>query len=79
MTDNFSSQAKVSSCGYHVYKETTWRNAIENEKVTVSIEQNEALKQIDPYCCAIQIKSGENVVAAGHIPRERFLGIVIPF
>ena len=38
MTDSFSSQAKFSSRGYHVYKETTWRNAIENEKVTVSIE-----------------------------------------
>ena len=38
MTDSFSFQAKVSSRGYDVYKETTWRNATENEKVTVSIE-----------------------------------------
>ena len=79
MTDSFSFQAKVSSRGYDVYKETTWRNAIENEKVTVSIEQNEASKQIDSYCCAILIKSGESVVTAGHTPRERFLGIVTSF
>ena len=53
-----------------MYKEATWRNAMENEKVTVAIESNEASKQIDPHCCAIQIKSGESVVTVGHIPRE---------
>ena len=70
MADSLSFQAKVASRGYHVYKETTWRNAMENEKVTVAIESNEASKQIDPYCCAIQIKSGESVVTFGHITRE---------
>ena len=38
MDDSFSFQAKVASRGYHVYKETTWRNAMENEKVTVATE-----------------------------------------
>ena len=64
MADSFSFQAKVTSYGYHVYKEITWRN------VTVAIESNEASKQIDPHCCVIQIKSGESVVTIGHIPRE---------
>ena len=43
---------------------------MENEKVTVAIKSNEASKQIDTYCCAIQIKSGESVVTVGHIIRE---------
>ena len=51
---------------------------MENEKVTVAIELNEASNQIDPYCCAILIKSGESVVTAGQYP-EKFLGIAISF
>ena len=42
MADRFSFPAKVASRCYHVYKETTWRNAMINEKVTVAIESNEA-------------------------------------
>ena len=45
-------------------------NQLENEKVTIAIESNEASKQIDPHCCAMQIKSGESVVTVNHIPRE---------
>lgn len=48
MADNFSFQAKVFSRGYNVYKETTWRNAMGNEKVMVAIESIEASKQTDP-------------------------------
>ena len=70
MSDSFSFQAKEAFCGYHVYKENTWRNATENEKVTVAVELNEASKQIIPYCCAIQIKSSGSVKTLGHIPRE---------
>ena len=70
MADSFSYQAKVTSSGYHMNEETTWRNAMGNEKVTAEIESNEASMQIDTYCCAIQIKSGESIVTAGHIPRE---------
>ena len=32
MPNSFAVQAKVASLGYHVYKETTWKNAMENEK-----------------------------------------------
>ena len=53
-----------------MYKYTTWKNVMENEKVTVATELNEASNQIDPYCCAILIKSGESVVTAGHIFRK---------
>ena len=70
VADSFSFQAKVVSLVYHVYKETALRNAMKNEKVTVTIESNEVSKQIDPNCCAIQIKSDESVVTVGHIPRE---------
>lgn len=41
-----------------------------NENVIITIETNEASKQIDPYCCAIQIKSSDCLVTVGHIPRE---------
>ena len=44
MVDSFSYQAKVASRGCHMNKETTWRNAMENEKVTTAIESNEASK-----------------------------------
>ena len=70
MADSFSFQAKVASRGYHVYKETTCRNAMKNEKVTVAIGSNEASKQIDQYCSAIQIKSVESFVTVGHIHRD---------
>ena len=30
MADSFFFQTKVASRGYNVYKETTWRNAVEN-------------------------------------------------
>ena len=51
---------------------------MKNGKVTATIESNLASKQIDPYDCAVQIKSSETVMSVGHIP-ERFLIIVIPF
>ena len=50
--------------------EATWKNAVGNEEVTVTIESNETSKQVNPCCCAIQIKSGENVLTVGHITRE---------
>ena len=70
MADSFFFKAKFASYSYHVYKETTWRNAVEHEKVTVATKSNEASKQIDPCCCAIQIKPGESIVTVGHIHRE---------
>ena len=51
---------------------------MKNGKVTATIESNVASKQIDPYGCAVQIKSSEIVMSVGHIP-ERFLIIVISF
>ena len=43
---------------------------MENEKVIVAIHSNEASKQINPYCCAIWVKSGESVVTVDYLPRE---------
>ena len=44
----------------------------EGIEFTVTIETNKASEEIDPCCCAIQIKSGESGVTVGRIPRENF-------
>ena len=34
----YSFEAKIASCGYHVYKNTTWVNAKKGDEVQVEIE-----------------------------------------
>ena len=53
-TYNF--QATVDSHGYHVYKETTWSNAMVNEKVQIEIETSQSSIATDPYTCAVRAK-----------------------
>ena len=67
----FTFTAKVASRGFHVYKNTTWNDVKEGDKVVVEIERNPKSKEIDPYCCAIKtsLSSGE-LKTVGHIPRE---------
>ena len=43
---------------------------MEKSLLQLKIESNVASKQIDPYCCAVQIKSSEIIVSVGHISRE---------
>ena len=52
----YSFKAKIASRGYHVFKETSWSNAKEGEKVKVELETNKSSKKIDPYACAIRAK-----------------------
>lgn len=64
--------AEIGSRGYHVYRDTTWRNITLHEQVRVLKETNELSKEIDPYCCKITITRIDRIVAVtvGHIPRE---------
>ena len=39
MADSFFFQAKIAIRGYHVYKETTWRNTMKNEKVMLQLNR----------------------------------------
>ena len=63
---------KIAARGYHVYKNTTWKNAKAGQKVQVQIETNKSSKECDPYACAIKIKNNffDNWMTVGHIPRE---------
>ena len=68
----FSSDIKIASRGYHVYRNSTWQNGKSGDKVKVEIETNKSSKSIDPYTCAIKIKHKcfETWVTVGHIPME---------
>ena len=70
MSNLLSFSSKIASRGYHVYMNTTWQNAFVGERVWVQIENNLTSKQIDPYCCAVNINSGGSLVTVGHVPRE---------
>jgi len=63
---------KIAARGYHVYKNTTWKNAKAGQKVQVQIETNKSSKECDPYACAIKIKNNffDNWMTVGHIPRD---------
>ena len=70
MASNCSFTAKIGSRGFHVYRETSWQGAHVGQKVTVEIEDNALSKEIDPYCCAININENGRLVTVGHMPRE---------
>ena len=53
----YSFTATVASRDYHVYKNTSWTNAKVREKVTVEMETKKFSLELDPYACAIKIKS----------------------
>ena len=42
----YSSQAKVASRGYHVYKSLTWSDVKQGDLVTVEIETNKESRKI---------------------------------
>ena len=52
----YSFKAKIASCGYHVFKETSWSNAKEGDEVKVELETNKSSNKIDPCACAIRAK-----------------------
>ena len=67
-----SFSAEVGSRGYHVYRETSWRNIHLHQHVVVLKEVNNISIDIDPYCCRITIKRVDRIgpVTVGHVPRE---------
>ena len=67
-----SIQAKIASRGYHVYKNTTWVDAREEDEVQVGIETNKESIKVDPYACAIRTEERffRAIKIVGHIPRE---------
>ena len=71
-TNMLSFDSKIAARGYHVYKNTTWKNAKAGQKVKVQVETNKSSKESDPYACAIKVKNNffDNWMTVGHIPRE---------
>ena len=68
----FSIDKRITSRGYHVYRNSSWRNAKAGQRVKVEKETSGTSKSIDPYACAIKIKNRffDNWITVGHIPRE---------
>ena len=68
----YTVQAKIASCGYHVYKNVNWENVKAGEKVTTEIKSNKDSIKIEPYCCAVKAMVGNpaKLAIVGHIPRE---------
>ena len=69
-----SFSAEVGSRGYHVYRETSWRNIHLHQHVVVLKEVNNISIDIDPYYCGITIKRVDRIgpVTVGHVRRELF-------
>ena len=67
-----SFDSKIAARGYHVYKNTTWKNAKAVQKLKVQVETNKSSKESDPYACAIKVKNNfsDNWMTVVHILRE---------
>ena len=65
---------RIASRGYHVYRNSTWKNAKAGQRVKVEKETSATSKSIDHYACAIKIKNRffGNRITVGHIPTEIF-------
>ena len=63
---------RIASRGYHVYRNSSWKNAKGGQRVKAEKETNVTSKSIDPYACAIKIKNRffDNRITVGHISRE---------
>ena len=74
----YSFKAKIVSRGYHVFKETSWSNAKEEDEVKVGLQTNKSSNKIDPYACAIRAKEEYfKVVLQLATSREKFRGMFI--
>ena len=67
---SFSSQTKVASRGFHIYKNTTWENVNIGQEISVQLVMNEDSRKLDPYFCAIKTMACGKLETVGHIPRE---------
>ena len=68
----YSFTAAVASRGYHIYKNTSWKNAKVGEKVIVEMEIKKSSLEVDPYACVLKTKNHffDSLITVGHIPRE---------
>ena len=65
---SFIFQTKVALRGFHIYKNTAWKNVNLGQEISVQLETNEDSKKIDPYCCAIKTIFSGKLERVGHIP-----------
>ena len=67
----YSSNAKIASCGYHVYKKTLWSKTRDAEEIKVELETSQSSKKGYPYACVIHGKEEyfEGWKTVGQIPR----------
>ena len=67
---SFSFQTKVALHGFHIYKNTAWKNVNISQEISVQLETNEDSKKIDPYCCAIKTMVSGKLETVSHTQRE---------
>ena len=67
---SFSFQTKITSRGFHVYKNTAGENVNIDQEISVQLETNENSKKIDPYCCALKTMVSGKLETVGHTPTE---------
>ena len=53
----FSFDKRIASRGYHVYRNSSWKNKKAGQRVKVEKETSAKSKSTDPYACAIKIKN----------------------
>ena len=63
-------QTKIASSGFHIFKNTVWKNVKTGWESSLKIETNEPSKKIDTHCCAIKALIFGKLETVGHIPRE---------
>ena len=68
----FSFDKRIASRGYHVYRNSSSKNAKAGQRLKVEKKTSATSKSIDPYACAFKIKNRflDNWITVGHIPRE---------
>ena len=69
-TMSFSFQKKVALRGFHIYKNTTWKNVNLAQETSVQLETNEHSKKIDSYCCALKTMASRKLETVGHISKD---------
>ena len=53
----FSFDKRIASRGYHVYRNSSWKDPKAGQRVKVEKETSAKSKCIDPYACAIKVKN----------------------
>lgn len=72
MCIHLKNDLKITWGGYHVFRNTTWKNAKAGDKVKVMIETYKSSLDVGSYACAIKIKHRyyDAYLTVDHIPIE---------